>query len=125
MIKKIKVFSIHHDLTGFSENFIEISMRLEGLSNALSLLKRARVKHECNLDACFKLLKDAAQADQISLEALDFCIKTSAKQLRLSVQATPRWKKMMYDIRLDNEGVDRMRALTYRALLPLAHKEYE
>ena len=60
-----------------------------------------------------------------SLEALDFCIKSSAKQLRLSIQATPRWKKMMHDIRLDNEGVDRMRALTYRALLPLAHKEFE
>jgi hypothetical protein len=108
-----------------SERFLDVSMKLQELCESLELLKKAKIKYECNLDGCYLLLKDAALGNQVSIDALEYSIKHSAKQLRISIQSTPRWYKIIEDIRHERENVNYLKLLTYRALLPLALKEFE
>jgi hypothetical protein len=109
----------------FSENFIVASMKLRNLHDALYTLKAARIKCECNIGICLELLRSGATGDDVAVHALEYAIRLSARQARLSIMVRPRWKKMMEDIQHGRARVNTMKVLTYQALYPFAMKEFE
>ncbi|MBS9405600.1 hypothetical protein KG088_18585 [Halomonas sp. TRM85114] len=108
-----------------SEEFINASMRLRKLVDALDMLKGARIKCECNIEFCWELMRRGATGDDVAVHALEYAIRSAARQTRLSIAARPRWKKMMEDIQFGRNRVKSMRVLTYQALRPFAMKEFE
>lgn len=109
----------------FPEDFIIVTMKFRSLCDTLDLLSEARIKYECNVEFCWDLMRRGAAGDDVAVHALEYAIRLAAQQTRLSITARPRWKRVMDDIRFENERVKNMRVLTYQALRPFALKEFE